>query len=123
MEPNLIELQGFPSLFGLEVFHDQAFRNSFEIPNGFSPYLNEFDTQSYLHLLKNVIQGERDKHTVLLELYPHEQKTRIDFYCTQKLIQIPIVCLSEIFTEGDALYYEHEGNKKRIANLMEFVCC
>ncbi len=114
MEPNLIELQGFPSLFGLEVFHDQAFRNSFEIPNGFSPYLNEFDTQSYLHLLKNVIQGEGDKHTVLLELYPHEQKTRIDFYCTQKLIQIPIVCLSEIFTEGDALYYEHEGNKKRI---------
>lgn len=114
VEPKLIELQGFPSLFGLEVFHDQAFRNSFEIPRGFSPYLNEVDAQSYLHLFKNMIQGDEDKHTVLLELYPHEQKTRIDFYCTQKLIQIPIVCLSEIFTEGNELFYAQEGHIKRI---------
>jgi hypothetical protein len=101
MEPKLIELQGFPSLFGLEVFHDQAFRNG-------------IDEQIYLHLLKSRILGEGGKHTVLLELYPHEQKTRVDFYCTQKLIQIPIVCLSEIFVDGNELFYEQEGNKKRI---------
>jgi hypothetical protein len=112
--PKLIELQGFPSLFGLEVFHDRAFRNSFEIPAGFSPYLNGNDEQSYLHLLKNIIQDDGHKHTVLLELFPHEQKTRIDFYCTQKLIQIPIVCLSEIFVEGNELFYEQERIKKRI---------
>ena len=114
MEPKLIELQGFPSLFGLEVFHDQAFRNSFEIPAGFSPYLNNYTEQSYLQLLKKVILGEENKHTVLLELYPHDQKTRVDFYCTQKLIEIPIVCLSEIFVEGSELFYEQAGNKKRI---------
>jgi hypothetical protein len=114
MEPKLIELQGFPSLFGLEVFHDQAFRTHFEMPAGFSPYLNGIDEQIYLHLLKSRILGEGGKHTVLLELYPHEQKTRVDFYCTQKLIQIPIVCLSEIFVDGNELFYEQEGNKKRI---------
>jgi hypothetical protein len=114
IEPKLIELQGFPSLFGLEVFHDHAFRNAFEIPKGFSPYLNGIEEESYLHLLKKMIQSDGDKHTVLLELYPHEQKTKIDFYCTQKLIQIPIVCLSEIFIEGNELFYLQDGNIKRI---------
>ena len=117
IEPKLIELQGFPSLFGLEFFHDQAFRNSFEIPAGFSPYLNGTDEQSYLHFLKTIIQGDGDKHTVLLELYPHEQKTRVDFYCTQNLIGIPIVCLSEIYAEGNELFYEQGGNKKRIDSI------
>ncbi len=117
IDPKLIELQGFPSLFGLEVFHDRAFRNSFEIPAGFSPYLNGTDEQSYLHFLKNIIQGDGDRHTVLLELYPHEQKTRVDFYCTQNLIGIPIVCLSEIYTEGNELFYEQGGNKKRIDSI------
>ena len=117
IEPKLIELQGFPSLFGLEVFHDQALRNSFEIPAEFSPYLNGTDEQSYLHFLKNIILGDGDKHTVLLELYPHEQKTRVDFYCTQNLIGIPIVCLSEIYTEGNELFYEQGGNKKRIDSI------
>jgi hypothetical protein len=114
IEPQLIELQGFPSLFGLEVFHDRAFRNSFEIPAGFSPYLNGNDEESYLIFLKNSIQGDGDKHTVLLELYPHEQKTRVDFYCTQQLIGIPIVCLSQIFIEGNELFYQQGENKKRI---------
>ncbi|MEN9701747.1 MAG: hypothetical protein RIR55_1073 [Bacteroidota bacterium] len=114
IEPKLIELQGFPSLFGLEVFHDRAFRNSFEIPAGFSPYLNGINDKSYLQLLKKVILDEEYKHTILLELYPHEQKTRVDFYCTQKLIEIPIVCLSEILVEGNELFYEQGGNKKRI---------
>ncbi len=114
IEPKLIELQGFPSLFGLEVFHDRAIRNSFEIPEGFSPYLNGTDEQSYLIFLKNSIQGDGNKHTVLLELYPHEQKTRVDFYCTQQLIGIPIVCLSQIFIEGNELFYQQGENKKRI---------
>lgn len=114
IEPKLIELQGFPSLFGMEVFHDHAFRNQFEIPKGFSPYLNDYDEQSYVYLLKKIIKGDDQKHTVLLELDPHHQKTKIDFYCTQQLIDIPIVCLSAIFVEGDELFYVNEGSKKRI---------
>jgi hypothetical protein len=114
IEPKLIELQGFPSLFGFEVFHDQAFQKHFEMPNGYSPYLNGYNTESYLSYLNQIICGDQNKHTVLLELYPHQQKTKIDFYCTQQLINIPIVCLSEIFTEGCELFYTREGIKKRI---------
>jgi hypothetical protein len=38
-EPQLIEMQGFPTLFAYEVLLDDVCRNHFQIPNGFSAYL------------------------------------------------------------------------------------
>jgi hypothetical protein len=107
--PKLIELQGFPSLFGFEIVHNRAFKDNFEIPVGFNPYLNGYDEKSYLSHLSKVIKGDENKHTVLLELYPHTQKTKIDFYITQQLLDIPIVCLSEITKKGFDLYYQRDG--------------
>ena len=54
------------------------------------------------------------KHTVLLEILPHQQKTRIDFYCTEKYFTIPIVCITEIFVEENHLFYERAGKKIKI---------
>jgi len=109
--PKLIELQGFPSLFALEMIHDKAFRENFSIPKGFSSYLNNLDEHTYLRFLEETIKGTEDKKTVLLELFPDQQKTRIDFYLTQQFIDIPIVCVSEILTIGDKLYYERDGER------------
>lgn len=111
LEPQLIELQGFPSLFAFEILQDHAVRNNYTIPEGFSCYLNGYDEFKYINHLKTLIQGTNNKHTVLLELYPHQQKTRIDFYCTQKYTGIPIVCISEIYTMGNKLYYKREGTE------------
>jgi hypothetical protein len=107
--PKLIELQGFPSLFGFEIAHNRAFKNNFEIPLGFSPFLNGYNEKSYLSHLSKLIKGDENKHTVLLELYPPTQKTKIDFYITQQLLDIPIVCLSEITKKGFDLYYQRDG--------------
>ena len=117
IEPKLIELQGFPSLFGFEVFHNQAFQNNFEIPAHFSPYLNGYNETNYINYLQKIILGDQKKHTILLELFPHEQKTRIDFYCTRQLLTIPIVCLSEIYTENNKLFYIREGNSIQIERI------
>jgi hypothetical protein len=111
LEPQLIELQGFPSLFAFEVLQDQTIRNNYAIQDGFSSYLNGYNEFKYINHLKNLIQGTNHKHTILLELFPHQQKTRIDFYCTQQYTGIPIVCISEIYTKGNKLYYEREGNE------------
>ena len=35
-EPRLIEMQGFPSLFGYQLWHEQVTRRHFSIPPGFS---------------------------------------------------------------------------------------
>ena len=91
--PQLIELQGFPSLFGLEILQDMAFRSLYDIPNDYSPFLNGYERPQYLAHLERMIKGDSDQHTVLLEIHPEQQKTRIDFYITRDLINIPIVCL------------------------------
>jgi len=112
--PQLIELQGFPSLFGLEILQDMAFRSLYDIPNEYSPFLNGYQRPQYLAHLERMIKGDSDQHTVLLEIYPDQQKTRIDFYITRDLINIPIVCLSEIFEEDHNLFYQRNGEKIQI---------
>jgi hypothetical protein len=112
--PQLIELQGFPSLFGLEILQDMAFRSLYDIPNDYSPFLNGYQRPQYLAHLERMIKGDSDQHTVLLEIYPDQQKTRIDFYITRDLINIPIVCLSEIFEEDHNLFYQRNGEKIQI---------
>lgn len=107
--PALIELQGFPSLFAFEIFQDEAIRKNYTIPEHFSPYLNGYDKQKYLDHLNKMIKGNKNEHTILLEILPHQQKTRIDFYCTEHYLNIPIVCISEIFQKGNALYYSRQG--------------
>lgn len=123
-EPQLIEMQGFPSLFGFQVYYPDVIRKHFDIPENFSHYLNGYDEHSYLDLLKKIIlNGHDPENVILLELKPHEQKTRIDFYCTQDYLHIPIVCLTDLKHDGKDLYYERGGKRievKRIYNRIIF---
>jgi len=121
--PKLIELQGFPSLFGFELLHDNAFHHAFEIPSNYSPFLNQYNREQYIAHLKKMVLGENNKHTILLEIKPEQQKTKIDFYQTQSLLGLPIVCISEIFQKEDRLYYHKAGSDvqiERIYNRMVF---
>jgi hypothetical protein len=121
--PKLIELQGFPSLFGFELLHDNAFHHAFEIPSNYSPFLNQYNREQYIAHLKKMVLGENNKHTILLEIKPEQQKTKIDFYQTQSLLGLPIVCISEIFQKEDRLYYHRAENDiqiERIYNRMVF---
>ena len=116
--PALIELQGFPSLFAYEILQDECIRKTYTIAEGYSPYLNGYTKEKYMHHLETILKGDTlkhsNKHTVLLEILPHQQKTRIDFYCTEKYFNIPIVCITEIFIEGNHLFYERAGQKIKI---------
>ncbi|HQR92720.1 MAG: hypothetical protein B7Y15_11575 [Bacteroidetes bacterium 24-39-8] len=115
LEPQLIEMQGFPTLFGYQIFQDQVTRKHFSIPEHYSCYLNGFDAQTYATLLKEIILGHHAaENVVLLEILPHQQKTKIDFYCTSEVTGIPIVCLTELIQEGMDLFYLANGVKTPI---------
>jgi hypothetical protein len=115
LEPQLIEMQGFPSLFAYEAFMPIVSNEYFPAPAGYSPYLGGLQHDSYVQLLRNIIVGgHAPENVVLLEIKPHEQKTRIDFYCTQDYLGIPIVCLTELMQEGQKLYYLNNGVKTPI---------
>jgi len=123
-EPQLIEMQGFPSLFAYEVLLDDVFRNHFTVPENFSCYLNGYTRETYIQLLKEIIIGNHNpENVVLLEIFPRKQKTRIDFYCTEEYTGIKMVCLTELIKEGKKLYYMNNGKKtviKRIYNRVIF---
>ena len=111
--PALIELQGFPSLFAFEILQYKCLQNSYSLPEGYSPFLNDYDERKYLQHLKSILTTPH-QHTVLLDIHPHQQKTKIDFYCTEQYFGIPIVCITEIFTEGKTLYYKKNNKKIKI---------
>ncbi|MDE3236559.1 MAG: hypothetical protein KGO81_11440 [Bacteroidota bacterium] len=118
LEPQLIEMQGFPTLFAYQVWQDEAIRKNFTIPEHFSTYLNGFDETSYLQLLKEIIVGNHQpENVILLEVLPHQQKTKIDFYCTTDYIGIPVVCITELIKEGKDLFYERAGRKIKIERI------
>ena len=57
LEPQLIEMQGFPTLFAFQVYYPDLLRKYFSIPDNYSQYLNGYDKESYLKDLKEVIVG------------------------------------------------------------------
>ncbi|HJU46317.1 MAG TPA: hypothetical protein VJ647_06000, partial [Chitinophagaceae bacterium] len=117
-EPQLIELQGFPTLFTFQVLLADRYREYFAVPGSFSPYLNGYTKESYLALFKEMLLAGHDPgQVVLLELFPHRQKTRIDFYSTQEATGIQPVCLTELIREGRKLYYINKGVKTEIRRI------
>jgi hypothetical protein len=124
LEPQLVEMQGFPTLFGFQIYYPQILEKHFDIPANFSHYLNGYNDNTYTQFLKHIILGNYEpENVILLEIKPHEQKTRIDFYCTQDYLGIPVVCLTELAQEGKKLYYKKDGKKievKRIYNRIIF---
>ena len=123
-EPQLIEMQGFPSLFAYEVLIDDVFRNYFEVPENYSAYLSGHTKETYIQHLKEIILGtHQPENVILLEIFPHRQKTRVDFYCTQDYTGIKPVCITELIKEDKKLYYLNDGKKteiKRIYNRVIF---
>ena len=124
LEPQLIEMQGFPTLYGFQAFHSELTAEYAELPDNFSPYLNGYTKETYIRLLKEIIVGDLNpENVILLEIFPEQQKTRIDFYCTEQLLKIKTVCLTKLIAEGNKLFYDNSGVKtevKRIYNRLIF---
>jgi len=115
LEPQLIEMQGFPSLFAFQAYHNEITARYANLPDTHSGYLNGYTKESYIDLLKEIIVGlHNPENVVLLEIFPEQQKTRIDFYCTEKLLGISTVCITKLIAEGEQLYYMNGDIKTQI---------
>ncbi len=118
IEPQLIEMQGFPSLFAFQAYHTEITEVYADVPENYSAYLNGYTKDTYLQLLKEIILGDEEpQHVILLEIYPEQQKTRIDFYCNEKAVGIHAVCLTKLIAEGDQLFYMKDGEKTRVKRI------
>jgi len=116
--PKLIELQGFPSLYGFQVNIADSFLENFDIGNDWSVYFSGLDKTSYINLLKKTIIGDYDpEEVVIMDVNAPEQKTAVDFYLTQKFIGTPVVSLSDLEQGGSQLFYWLNGEKKLIKRI------
>ena len=118
LTPQLIELQGFPSLYGFQPYVADLFRSIYPIPDDLSHLFNVDTNSSYLERLRNMLVGDcQPEEVILLEIYPEKQKTRIDFVLTEKYTGVAPVCLTKIRKEGRALYYEKDDRQIRIKRI------
>jgi hypothetical protein len=116
--PKLIEMQGFPSLFGFQVKLAETYQQVFEIADNWSVYFNGMDEADYISLLKKTIVGDyQPDEVVLMDVDAHQQKTFVDFFYTKQYIGTPVVALEELEQEGRQLFYRVNGEKKRIKRI------
>lgn len=115
LEPQLIEMQGFPSLYAFQVFYPDFLNKYFYIPDNYTHFLGGHNHESYLKLFKQILLGAHaPENVILLEIKPDEQKTRVDFYCTYDLTGVWPVCLTELIREGREIYYLLNGRKTKV---------
>lgn len=116
--PQLIELQGFPSLYCYQSLLDRKYREHFGIDTGLKNYFSGLDFSSHVELLKQTIVGDSNpEKVILLEIQPEKQKTRIDFSCTEKWLGIKPVCITEVLKEGKELFYYCDGKETKIERI------
>lgn len=119
LTPRLIELQGFPSLYAFQLFLVGCMRAAFPaIPPDWKSFFSGFDEESYTALLREMIIGDSvTENVVLLEVEPDKQSTRIDFACTDSLLGVRPVCLTEVTQRGRQLFYRRDGRDVRIERI------
>jgi len=116
--PKLIELQGFPSLYGFQARLGDSYKSNFDISDDWTIFFSGLDKKSYIGLLKKTILGDCEpEEVVLMDVNAPEQKTSADFYITQDLLGTPIVSLAELEQDGNTLFYKSNGEKKRIRRI------
>jgi hypothetical protein len=116
--PRLIEMQGFPSLFGFQPVQCQLFKEVFGLPNELKYLLGGLDLDGYVRLLRTAILGSHvPENVVLLELDPEKQKTRPDFILTERMCGIQTVNIRNVIKDGRRLFYMKERKKTHIARV------
>lgn len=120
LQPRLIELQGFSSLYGMQLEQAGVWSDVLAsipgMPPRWTPLFSGLDRDSYLDLLRATVIADADPdEVILLDLHPDRQKTRPDFHATARLIGVRPVCVTELTREGRRLFAPLPGAAGRRA--------
>jgi hypothetical protein len=118
VEPKLVELQAFPSLYGLQPVLAAAYLEAYGLPPSLDIFLDGHTAATYDALLKSVIVGEHDPtEVVLMEIEPRWQKTWPDFSITENTWGVRAVDVATVRREGRQLFYDRDGRMVRIRRI------
>jgi hypothetical protein len=118
LEPKLVELQAFPSLYGFQAAVARQYIESYGLPESLSVFFGGLSEDAYWKLLRTLIVGKSDpQNVVLLEIDPLKQKTLPDFLITQRRLGIAIVNIRDVVKQGERLFYPQDGKLVPIARI------
>jgi hypothetical protein len=117
--PRLIELQAFPSLFGFQLLLLSCLRHAYPaIPQNWTSSFGGIRDDDYIEIFRTTVMGDSTPESViLLEIQPEKQKTRIDFACTESLLGIRSVSVTDIIKHGRQLFYRRDGHEMQIERI------
>jgi hypothetical protein len=126
--PRLIELQGFPSLYGMQLVQGEIWGEVLAsipgMPQRWTPLFSGLDRERYLDLLKRTIVDDAAlDETILLDLHPEDQKTRPDFHATRRLLGVRTVDARSVVKQGRTVLAPLHGRLapvRRIYNRIVF---
>ena len=118
LEPKLVELQAFPSLYGYQPLAAQQYIESYELPRSLGIYLSGYNHDSYWKLMRElIVAGHDPENVILMEIHPEEQKTLPDFLVTQRELGIAIVDILSLSKRGKKLFYRKEGREIEVRRI------
>ena len=118
LEPKLVELQAFPSLYGYQAVSAQEYVDSYDLPRDLGVYLSAYDHDSYRKLMREVIVAGHDpEQVILMEIDPEHQKTLPDFLVTERELGVAIVDILKLKKRGNRLFHTRDGREIEIRRI------
>ncbi len=118
LEPKLVEMQAFPSIFGFQPGFARAYKEVFELDERLCALFSGLDEPGYWAQLREVVVGEHDPaHVVLLEIDPEHQKTLPDFRMHEQHLGIRIVDIAAVRKQGNRLFYPDPAHAGRLTSI------
>ena len=118
IEPRLVELQAFPSLYAYQSALMRQYAESFSLDSGLGTFLSGLDFDAYRRLLcRAILGGHAPENVILMEIDPLEQKTLPDFLLTKELCGIEAVNVLDLKKKGRKLYYELRGTQVQVERI------
>ena len=101
LEPKLVEIQGFPSLYAYQPIVAETYRDVYALDSRLRYFLTSRD---YWPSLRKAIVGDCDpENVILMEIDPYHQKTLPDFLLTEKYCGVKPVSVTDIRKRGNRL--------------------
>jgi hypothetical protein len=125
LQPKLIELQGFPSLYYYQPLLAKKYKTLFDGSEKLKFFADGIDEEKYFEILDPIIlNGHDPENVIILEIEPEKQNTYIDLLCTSLRLGVKVLCISKVKRSGRKLFYlndqDQEVEIKRIYNRVIF---
>ncbi|HEY4354771.1 MAG TPA: hypothetical protein VGN16_03410 [Acidobacteriaceae bacterium] len=105
LQPKLVEMQAFPSIFGYQPVLSKAYLEVFDLDPSLQYFFGGLDEAGYVDLLREVIVGSHDpENVVLMEVDPESQKTLPDFHMHETMLGIHTVDVTKVVKQGNKLF-------------------